>query len=212
MLESLNGIGIIRKTLINVVGIRNVLGLLHFLRASITLSQNLLSGNDVLLKHLNKEDLVDFDVMCRHALVQEAWREHHVVAVEPELNTVLRVESRSLSGTLHSASGNDGSSAPEVDVETAVVDGSVAIGEEPRSNGAHDTPGAEAAHPNVVDHSEGSVESVRSILSLADLNGLEHSAEEARSLGHHVVDEVLQAAAIGQEPGLESVRHFIFDF
>ena len=57
-----------------------------------TLSKNLLTSDLVLLHHLNAEDVVDFDVVSREAVVQEVRREHHVVALVPEFRVILSVE------------------------------------------------------------------------------------------------------------------------
>ena len=139
--------------------------------------------------------------------MQEAGWEHHVVAVEPELNSVLRVERVLLSSPRESASRENHGSAPAVDPEAAVVDWTIAEGEETGANRSHHTVRSENANPHVVRHSESSVQGVRSVFSLAHFDSLEESSDGAGSLSHHIIDEVLEATRVGEEPGLESLRH-----
>ena len=142
--------------------------------------------------------------------MQETWWEHHIVSVIPELNAILRVECDCLTGVGHTAAGENASGGEAVDPEATVVDWAIAISEEARANRPHDSPDAERVHPHPVDNTECTVECMRAIFSLAHLNGLEESADSSRSLCHNVVDEVLEAASVREQPSLESLRHFIF--
>ena len=113
--------------------------------------------------------------MCGDALLQETWWEHHIVAVIPELNSILCIESSSLSGVGHTATSEDTCGGEAVDPETAVVDWTISIGEEARANRSHDSPDAERVHPHPVDDTECAVKRMRTVLSLSQLNGLEES-------------------------------------
>ena len=208
MSESLDGVGVDFEGLVDVVGVQDILSSLFLSRVSVALVQNLLSCVNILLKHLREVDLVDFDVMSRYALVQETRREHHIVSIEPELSPILRIEDSLLPCTGHSAPAEDAGGGEAVDPKTTVVDGSVAIGEETRADGAHHSPGTEAAHPHKVNHSKCSMQRVRAVLPLPNLNSLEEATESTATRRHHVVHEVLEAAAVGEEPRLESLRHF----
>ena len=139
--------------------------------------------------------------------MQEVRGEHHVVSVEPELGAVLRVEHVLVPGLLESAPGEDEGGRPEEDVEPGVVEGAVASADEPGANGSHDTVDSEDAHVHVVDYSEGTVEDVVRVLSLAHLQSFEHSTNEAWSLGQSLVDEELEALCVFQQKGLNSLRH-----
>ena len=135
--ESLDGVGVLLEWLIDIVRVGHVSGSLLLFTAEISLSKDLLSCNDVLLEHLGEEDVVDLNVMCRNSIVQEVWWEHHVVSIEPELDTVLGVESDIVSSVLESASGEDHSGGPEVAEKTWVVQRSISSAEESGSDWSH---------------------------------------------------------------------------
>ena len=175
--EPLNDLGVRLEWLVDVVGVQDVFSHLFLWCAMVTLFQDLLSRHDVLLQHLSKENVVDFDEMCGHALLQETWWEHHIVAVEPEFDAILRVEGGSFPRVSHSATSENASSCETIDPQTAVVDWTIAIGEETRANRPHDSPHAERVHPHPVDNAEGTVKRMRAVLSLTHLDGFEESAD-----------------------------------
>ena len=116
--KSENGISILLKWLINIIGIGNIFSSLDLLTMEISLSENFLSGNDIFLNLFDKEYIIDLDKVSRHSVVQKAWWEHHVISFEPELDSILRVKLRDLSSLLKSASGEDEHGRPEVDVQS----------------------------------------------------------------------------------------------
>ena len=144
--------------------------------------------------------------MCGHPIVQETWREHHIVPVIPELNTILSIECARLSCLVDAASCENHSCAPGVDPQTSVVDWAIGISEESGANRPHDTVHFEYSHPNKVDHSESSVQSVSSVLSWANLDSFEESSNWSTSWSHDIVDEVLETTI--QKVGLNSLTHF----
>ena len=116
--KSENGISILLKWFINIIGIGNIFSSLNLLTMEISLSENFLSGNDIFLNLFDKEYIIDLDKVSRHSVVQKAWWEHHVISFEPELDSILRVKLRDLSSLLKSASGEDEHGRPEVDVQS----------------------------------------------------------------------------------------------
>ena len=116
--KSENGISILLKWLINIIGIGNIFSSLDLLTMEISLSENFLSGNDIFLNLFDKEYIIDLDKVSRHSVVQKAWWEHHVISFEPELDSILRVKLRDLSSLLKSASGEDEHGRPKVDVQS----------------------------------------------------------------------------------------------
>ena len=116
--KSENGISILLKWFINIIGIGNIFSSLDLLTMEISLSENFLSGNDIFLNLFDKEYIIDLDKVSRHSVVQKAWWEHHVISFEPELDSILRVKLRDLSSLLKSASGEDEHGRPEVDVQS----------------------------------------------------------------------------------------------
>ena len=194
--ESLDRVRVLLERLVDIVRIGGISSSLLLGRALVSLVKNLLSRNDVLLHHLACENVIDFDEMCRESIVEEVRWEHHVVSVEPELSTVLGVEHVLVPSLLESAPGQHHGSGPEEDVQASVVQWAIASADESGSDWSHDTIDSEDAHPHVVDHSEGTVEHVVRVLSLAHLQGLENSANETWSLGQSLVYQELKALCV----------------
>ena len=105
----------------------------QILKRGDALSQDLLLGDQELAQHLREEDVVDLDVVRRQPVVEEGRREHHVVAVEPELDAVLPVEGVHVSRPLEAAPGEDVQRDEEVDQQTGVVERAVHTTEEARA-------------------------------------------------------------------------------
>ena len=154
--KSENGVSILLKWLINIIGIGNIFSSLDLFTMKISFSENFFSSNDIFLNLLHKEYIIDFNKVSRHSIVQKAWWEHHVVSFEPELDSILRVELRDLSCLLESASSEDKHGGPEVNVQSWVVKGTVWESKESGSNWSHSCKEGPHAHPEVVDNSEGS--------------------------------------------------------
>ena len=147
--------------------------------------------------------------MCRESVVQEWWGEHHVVPVEPELNTILGVEFILVSWFGESKSCEDHNSCEAVDKKSRVIKWSVWSTQKSSTNRSHATIDLEHPHPEVVDNSEGSMKGVSRVFSLAHLEGLEEITNWAWSLSESLVDDVLKCFVGGraEEPRLELVRH-----
>ena len=137
--------------------------------------------------------------------MEETWWEHHVVSIKPELGSILSVEHVLVSRFVESASSEDHASSPDVDVKAGVVQWTVSSSEESRSNWTHDTIDSEDAHPHVVDNSESSMEGVLRIFSLTHLKSFEDSSNETWSNSESLINEVLKAACVSQEPSLKSL-------
>ena len=137
--------------------------------------------------------------------MEETWREHHVVSIEPELGSILSVEHVLVSRLAESASSHDHARGPDVYVKSRVVKRTISSSEEPRSNWSHDSVDSEDAHPHVVDHSESSVEGMLGVFSLAHLEALEDSTNKAWSNGESLIHEVLKASSVSQKPSLKSL-------
>ena len=128
-------------------------------RALVSFSQDFLAGNQVSPEHFGEENVVNLDVVSRDAVVQERRWEHHVVPVEPELNSILGVESVLVSGSGEAAPREDHESREEVDEKAGVIEGSVASkAEETRSNTSHASVDLENSHPEIVHYSKSSMQ------------------------------------------------------
>ena len=66
----------------------------------------------------------------------------------------------------------------------------------------------EAIHPDVVENSKGSKEGVSRVFSFSDLEMLENSTNQTWSLSKSLIDQVLEACGVSQEPVLNSSCHF----
>ena len=69
--------------------------------------------------------------------MQEVWWEHHVISVIPELYTILCVHLVLLTGFLESASSENHTSDEQVHIEAGVIERSIRVGEESRSDWSH---------------------------------------------------------------------------
>ena len=65
--------------------------------------------------------MIDLNVMSRDPVVEEWWREHHVVAREPELGVILPVELHNVSSSEESEAWQDAESAETPDIDAGVV-------------------------------------------------------------------------------------------
>ena len=158
----------------------------------------------VLLHHLNGEDVVDLDVMGRDAVVQEVGGEHHVVARVPELWVVLSVEPQDVAVADEAEPVEHHHRAEEVHEQGREVQRPVLHSQESRGDRAHHAHLLVDRHPEEVHHLEGLEEGVARHLALAHLEGASHAADHAGTLGESLVNEVLEAARVTEEPGLES--------
>ena len=109
--------------------------------------------------------------------MEETWWEHHVVPVEPKLNTILCVELHLVSSPCESASCEYHGSAPAVDPEASIVDGTIALTQEARTDWPHQPVNSPRAHPHLVHNSESSMKRVSTVLSLAHLDSFEESTD-----------------------------------
>ena len=141
-------------------------------------------------QHLCEENGIDFDIMCREPVMKETWWEHHVVSVEPELSSILGIELILISSVVKSAPGKDASRGEDIDKKTGVVKGSICVSRESGTNGSHSTKDLVNRHPQIVHHSEGSMEGVGSILSLAHLNTLEDSSDKSWSCCKLIINKM----------------------
>ena len=172
--------------------------------AVVSVGEDLLSGNDVLLKHLTEENVVDFDVMCRQTVVQETWWEHHVVSLEPELGSILGIKDSLVSLVLESASSQNHHGAPEIAEQSGVVEWSIAqTSQELAAMWSSYCVPVESLYPEVVDNLECSEEGVGAVLSFADLQVLENSTNETWSGGESLVNEVLETTSVFKDPVLK---------
>ncbi len=87
---------IFTKSLKYVVEVGDALGALGLVIVPLALSEELLAGNLVSLHHLDGKDVNDLNAMSRDAVVQEVGREHHVVALVPELGVILVAEGKDI--------------------------------------------------------------------------------------------------------------------
>ena len=96
-LFSCDSITIRAHWLVDVVGVHGVARHAFLGRELLPLIDELPAHTNVLLHHLNKEDVVNFDEMGRETVVEEAGREHHAIASVPELRLILLVEVQDIS-------------------------------------------------------------------------------------------------------------------
>ena len=193
--------------LVDVVGVGDVAGALDFVGAGFALGKDLSASELVLLHHLDAEDVVDFDVMRGEAVVQEVWREHHVVALVPELRVVLRVEEVNVARAEEAEAGEDNHSGPHPNENAGDVDWALGHAEETRGYWAHHGDNLVSEDPVPVDDLEHAAEGVLSVLALSQLVEAEEPSDEAASLGEVVVPDGLESLRVPQQEGLNSLRH-----
>ena len=125
VLHALDLIIVRSEWLPDIVGVGGVLCGTFFLSACVSLGQDLTTGSLVLLHHLNGEDVIDLDVVSRHAVVQEVRWEHHIVTSIPELRLILLVERQHVTRSDEAESGEDHVGAEEPNKEARVIERSV---------------------------------------------------------------------------------------
>ena len=74
------------------MGVGDVFGALDLVGLATTIVGDLLAGESELLGHLVEDDLVDFEVVGGHAVVEEGGREHDAEQLHVVVGLVLRVE------------------------------------------------------------------------------------------------------------------------
>ena len=79
--------------------------------------------------------------------------------------------------------------------------------EESGTNRSHTTIDLECTHPEVVDNSESSVESMGAVFSLTHLEFLEDVSNKSGSLSQSFIDYILKVGCVSEEPLLEFERH-----
>ena len=204
-----DSIAIWAHRLVDVVGIRDVLREAFLRRALRPLPDDLLAHTDVLLHHLNGEDVVDLDVMGREAVVEEAGREHHAIASEPELRLILLVEVQDIPRADETESTEDHVRGDEPGEEARVVEWSVVDTKETRENRPLHGDSLVNHKPPVVREAHDAAEAVMSILALAHLEEGEDTSNRAATLCKTLIHEVLHTLRVLQKPGLKSFSHFI---
>ena len=187
----------------DVVGIGDVLGVLHLVAVLLTLSQDLLAGYLVPLHHLNSEDVIDLDVVSGDAIVEEVRGEHHIVALVPEFGVVLVVEVQHVTRTDETEPRHYQEGQPEPHEEGGVVEGSLGDAEE--DTGEHGSEGAQHVidlHPVEVHHAEGLPCGVLRVLTLSHLQVASYLTNETATLSETlVVNELNDLETSGvQEP------------
>lgn len=179
------------ERLVDVVGVGRVLGALDLVRVGFALGQDFSAGTLVLLHHLNRKNVIDLNVMGGDAVVQEAGGEHHVVALEPELRVVLRVEVKSVSPAVKLHSGHQAEPESDPDENGAVVKG--AVGDTAESGEHRPALGQELPrfYVNPVDNAQNVARRVGRELTGSHFECSCDSANEAGSLGETFVNQVL---------------------
>lgn len=193
--------------LVDVVGVGDVAGASNFFRAGLTLIEHLLADNLILLMHLDKIDVVDFDKVSRDAVVQEAWWEHHTVTLVPEFGRVLSVEHENVSGASETETGNDTGSDENPNHKAGEVDWRLSDTHITGHDSSHTSWKLESHNIEPVAELEHWWERVLSVLALTKSVETEESTDHAGSLGEVVVPEVLEGHGVPQQEGLHSLRH-----
>ena len=141
----------------------------------ITLGKNFLADGLVFANHLNGENVVDFNPVSRDSVLQEARGEHHVVTSKPELGVILTVKVHNITGTDETESSEDHEGNEQVKGNARVVQGTILDTKESGENGSLDGKNVIDLNVEVVEESEGSVESVLTVLSGSHLNGFKEA-------------------------------------
>ena len=205
--ESLDDRGVVRQGLVDVVRVGDELSPLLLRSAFLALIQDFLLGDEETTQLLGEEDVVDLDVMRREPVVQEGRREHHVVAIEPELDTILSVECVLITSPLEAAPGKNVHGDKEVYQKSGVVERATAQSEEARADGSHGSEYLEHTHPHIVDDAEGAMERMLRVLTWSHLHAAEQRTNRSASLREALIDNVLEVGGVSQQPALELVRH-----
>ncbi len=147
--------------------------------------------------------------MGGHAVVQERRREEHLVAPVPEVGVVLMVEDQVVPNVVHAESAAAAQSAKEPKQQAGVVQRAVVRADEAgqdRAGGRHEVVGH---YKPDVEEAHNPAEGMLAVLTRADLEVVEQAAKETGALGEALVDKVLQAGRVGQDPLLEALGHLL---
>ena len=150
---------------------------------SFTLSKNLLTSNLVLFHHLNTEDVIDFDVVSREAVVQEVRREHHVVALVPEFRVILRVEPHNVARAHEAETRKNKHSCEHPHENASDVDRATSHANKTREGIAHRCKDLVAGNPVPVCDLHYTEEGVLGHLSFSELVEVEELADETTAFG-----------------------------
>ena len=159
---------------------------------SFALSKNLLAGYLVSLHHLDGKDVIDLNVMSRDAIVQKVGREHHVVALVPELGVILVVKGKDITSADEAETRNNKGGEPEPQEQARVIKRTVrGTDDQAREDWSHDTKRVIDLNPEKVNDLECAEEGVLRVLAFTHLEITSNFTNEAASLSEALVVDVL---------------------
>ena len=197
-------------SLVDIVGVGGVPCESLLWSAGLSLLEDFSASPLVSLEHLNGEDVVDLNVMGREAVLEEAWWEHHVVSGVPELWLILVVELEHVSLTDESEASQDVEGGEDIGEEGSVVQWSTCHIDESSQDNSSGGDGLQHSDVEPVADLEPGSKGVLAHLTLTNLEESEHITNGSLSLGESLVDNILEALGVLEEPGLKTLRHFSF--
>lgn len=135
--------------------------------------------------------------------MEEVGGEHHVVARVPELRVILGVEPVDIASADESKPVEDHHAAEEVYKDARVVKGTILNADESAEDWTHHSHLLVNHHPEVIHHAESAQHCVAAVLSLAHFECSADAAEETSSGCHSLIDQILHASGVTEEPLLE---------
>ena len=131
VLGALDLVIIFAKRLPDIVRIESILGSTLFLGAGISLSEHFPTSEVIFLEHFDCKNVIDLDIMSRHAILKEVGWEHHTVASIPEFWLILLVECENITVSNETELGQDHGCSHPPHKDTGVIQWSILHTNEP---------------------------------------------------------------------------------
>ena len=121
ILGALNLVIIFAKWLPDIVRIESILGSTLLLGAGISLCEYFSAGKMIFLEHFDSKNVINLDIMSRHAILKEVGWEHHAVASIPEFWLILLVECENITVSNETELGQDHGCSHPPHKDTGVI-------------------------------------------------------------------------------------------
>ena len=128
---ALNLVIIFAKRLPDIVRIESILGSTLLLGAGISFCKYFSAGKMIFLEHFDSKNVINLDIMSRHAVLKEVGWEHHAVTSIPEFWLILLVECENITVSNETELGQDHRSSHPPHKDTGVIKWSILHTNEP---------------------------------------------------------------------------------
>ena len=173
ILGALNLVIIFAKGFPDIIRIESILGSTLLLGASISLCKYFSAGKMIFLEHFDCKNVIDLDIMSRHAVLKEVGWEHHAVASIPEFWLILLVECENITVSNETELGQDHGSCHPPHKDTRVIEWSILHTNEPCQVLTLQSHNLVHHYPVIVDDLCESEETVMAILPFSNSEELE---------------------------------------